>query len=188
MIAGNRSQAVDTIAESMHRGRVEITLDDSRAAAAAELTRAARTLEGNESERVVSMSADDPRRSAILAARAEAHDQLEKVSSRLTRDRQTVRELDMRLAQRSARNHSAQLTGGEAEPVDVLESARFKLIERVERDTAQRGQLAARYRKLSNELENPDSKPAARNAALSRDLDHARADVSAVAEGSDLSL
>ena len=170
VIAGNRSQAVDSIAESMRRGRVEITLDDSRAAAASELARAARTHEGNEPERVVGISGDDPRRPAILAARAELHEQLEKVSSRLTRDRQTIRELDTRLAQRTARNHSAQITGGESEPVDVLEAAKFKLTANVERNTAQRGQLAARYRKLSNDLENPDSKQTVRKTIPSRDM------------------
>lgn len=182
VIAGNRSQAVDTIAESMRRGRVEITLDDSRAAAALELSRAARSPEGNESERVVGMSADDPRRPTILAARAATHDQLEKVSSRLTRDRQTIRELDTRLAQRAALNHSVQITGGNPEPVDVLEAAKLKIIERVEQDAAQRGQLAANYRKLSNELESLDLKQKVRKTSTSQGLTQATTVAGANAE------
>jgi hypothetical protein len=188
VVAGNRSQAVDTIAESMRRGRVEITLDDSRAASASELARAARTPEGNEPEQVMGMSTDDPRRSAILTARAEAHDQLEKLSSRLTRDRQTIRELDTRLAKRAALNQRAKITGGEPEPVDVLEAAKFKLMERVERDAAQRGELAARYRKLSNELENPEAKQPVRKSSPSRDLSHSTAVATADAEEPGLSL
>ena len=70
----------------------------------------------------------------------------------------------------------------------MLEAAKFKLTERIERDTAQRGQLAARYRKLSNDLENPDSKQPVRKASPSRELAQSAAVVTADAEEPGLSL
>ncbi|WP_341953645.1 AAA family ATPase [Salinibacterium sp. TMP30] len=188
VLAGSRGQAVEIVAESMRRGRVEITLDDSRAAAAAELLRAARSPEGGSVDTVEGMPADDPRRPAILTARAEVHAQLEKLSGRLTRDRQTIRELDTRLAQRAALNHSAHIAGGEQEPVDALKSAKVKLLERLKDDSAKRGQLAARYRKLSDSLEKPEQPPVERSKVPAPDLARPAASAPLAAENSGLSL
>ena len=170
VVAGGRSQAIDVVAESMRRGRIETTLADARAAARADLARSARPDPDAQSGVEPAASMDpaakqepaisprpavaDPRRGEILRQRTQLFTRLEKLSDQLSGDRRTLREVEVRMATRHTLNHRAQVTGGVVTPVDDLEAVLAKLTTRSETVSSERLRLAGEYRKLSNLLED----------------------------------
>jgi exodeoxyribonuclease V alpha subunit len=170
VVAGGRTQAIDLVAGSMRRGRIETTLADARTAARSDLARSARPDPDARSavEPAASMepvakqepatsprpAVADPPRGEILRQRSQLFTRLEKLSDQLSEDRRTLREVEVRIATRDTLNHRAQVSGGVMTPVDDLEAVLATLTIRSETISSERLRLAGEYRKLSNLLED----------------------------------
>ena len=164
VLAGGRTQAIDVVAGSMRRGRVETTLADARAAARGELARSARpspdaqsgseTAAARKPATTPRPGAPDPHRDEVLRQRMDLFAQLERLSDQLRSDRRTLREVEVPMAIRHTLKHRAHITGGTVTPVDDLQATAVKLIARAERVGSERLRLAGTYRTLSNLLED----------------------------------
>lgn len=158
-VASSDRIARERLAESMMRGAVEVTVDDSVRAAWSELGRAARAPQGGVPE--APRRWDDPRRPLGSVRDLDRHaapavrrvpavrDQIERLGDLVAGDQRTLVDLNMRIARTDAVMHRP---GEHAEPrrrLDDLRSVRERLARRlVTREQAQQD-LRKEYRQLT---------------------------------------
>ena len=166
VVAGTVERAREELVFTMRRGLPEVTVDESKHAARVELGRAART--PADQEQTLASWEDVKRRPLghvvdvpghvghVAVQRPLLHKQLSTVSDQLTRDRRTLRELEVRLTKRQALNHQAEGSGLPSNPVDDLVATRVKLQVRIEQCAERRATLTKDYGRISTVLQQAD--------------------------------
>ena len=81
----------------------------------------------------------------------------------LARDRRTLSEVGVRLAKWESLNHQAIATGEPVVAVDDLATARDRLRERIETNSARRTQLTRGYTQISRDVDNGRAEVALRD-------------------------
>lgn len=161
-VASTRQAAVDQVAETMLRGRIETELGDSRTAARNELSRAARAPltadavipDWNSGERRYGHVVDVDGHLATVGERHQVmRDELGTIADRLSRDRRTLATVEAKLAEAEARNHQAAQDGSPLVDVAALEQNRDRLTVAVDEGQASIDERRGPLRKHSNTIE-----------------------------------
>lgn len=167
LTAGDREKAREELVATMRRGIPEVTLEASRAAAAAELGRAARRVDADEDAPLVPWEdrpfghvlAPEKPLEAIVSGQKPVHESLTRLADRITTDRKLVRDLRSQVAGRAARDHAAAATGVATDPVElgdlvtVLERTEERLTANLERQK----ELSKAYRKSMRQADELQS-------------------------------